>query len=173
MNISNTSSCSVARQETTVRSVSSSHRESVDVLVDEVEVERVSKKRGQQPRDGPSDFRSKKTRKAPLTAKDGIMTGSDFVIPPELVRLRKSSLVTALPKSISRYGLNRWIEDQIVKDGLEDEDLVELGPLIMRRFGASSPFHMTRVLVPTMYNYSSKHLQRFFPPFSESSSEWI
>ena len=53
------------------------------------------------------------------------MTGSDFVIPPELVKLRKSSLVMALPSSISRYGLNHWIEKQIMKDGMGDEDLVE------------------------------------------------
>lgn len=58
-------------------------------------------------------------------AKEGIVTGSHHTIPPELARLRQSSLYTGLPSSICWDQLDRSIEDQIVEDGMEDEDLVE------------------------------------------------
>ena len=65
--------------------------------------------------------RNRRTRKA----SEGIVTGSSRTIPPELARLRRTSLYLDLPSSICREQLNQSIEKQIVEDGLEDEDLVE------------------------------------------------
>jgi len=80
--------------------------EPVNKQGDQVEVKASHKKRRRRSHKRASTLRPKKAQSTACTAKEGIMTGSDFVIPPELVRLRKSSLVSALPSSISRYGLN-------------------------------------------------------------------
>ena len=66
--------------------------------------------------------RAQRTRKAG----EGIVTSTNRTIPPELAKIRQSFLyLKMIPQSICREELNREIEDQIVEDGLEDEDLVE------------------------------------------------
>mmetsp|Transcript_28669 Transcript_28669/g.41053 ORF Transcript_28669/g.41053 Transcript_28669/m.41053 type:complete len:151 (+) Transcript_28669:416-868(+) len=68
---------------------------------------------------------SRKARKTPK-AKEGIVSGTDRSIPPQLAKLRRSTLyLEDIPRKIDRDELNQWIERQIVEDGLEEEDLVE------------------------------------------------
>jgi hypothetical protein len=68
---------------------------------------------------------SRKARKIPK-AKEGIVSGSDRPIPPQLAELRRSTLyLEDIPRRIDRGELDRWIERQIVEDRLEEEDLVE------------------------------------------------
>lgn len=66
-------------------------------------------------------MQSKKARRTREASK-GIVAGSYHSFPPELARLRQSSLYMGLPSSICREQLDGSIEDQIV-DGNEDEDL--------------------------------------------------
>ena len=155
MDANNSSSPSVAHQERTTKYELFVPKTPVDTQVDEDKTSFTQEERKQRSHKGASKLRMKKTRSVPRTAKEGIMTGSDFVIPPELVWLRKSSLVTGLPSSISRYRLNRWIEDQILQFWRiiwEAKTWSRLGPRIMRKFGFLLPVHSTKVSALMMYS---------------------
>mmetsp|Transcript_26626 Transcript_26626/g.38165 ORF Transcript_26626/g.38165 Transcript_26626/m.38165 type:complete len:130 (+) Transcript_26626:414-803(+) len=66
--------------------------------------------------------KARRTRKA----REGIVSGTTRVIPPELLGLRQSFFyLKMIPQSICREELNREIEEQIIDKGLEEEDLVE------------------------------------------------
>ena len=88
-------------------------------------VEKVASKDRQHIMPQNSASSSRKARKTPK-AKEGIVTGTDRPIPPQLAKLRRSTLyLEDIPRRIDRDELDRWIERQIVEDRLEEEDLVE------------------------------------------------
>lgn len=85
-------------------------------------------------------------------AKEGISTGPDFIVFPELEWLRRSRLYLNLPSSVCREELNQSIEKKIVEEGLEDRTSWRLGRTTMRKLGTTSHFPTTKVSGSAMPN---------------------